>query len=633
MSVLSFLKKPSRVGILLGLLCAVAAEAVAQLAPFRGLEEWVQDAAFAFRGKRTTRARVILIGLDDQSLDDVKKPLVYTSPEIATVVAFTKAQGATAIGLDIIVPESLKSLPELEADGVGDATKLGALIQDAGNVVLSEWKLEDRWLLPLPQWRLKALMEPGPTDSGFVNLTEDDDHYVRRQQLLIPDGGQGRMQFALALFAKAQHIKEVKWEEADQTLRLDGERIPLDDEQKFRINFAGPPGTFPVMPLREALAAASGGKKMPEFSGSIVIIGVTARSQQDYHATPFANNFGRSFYSSSSGLMSGTEIHAHVIATLQDRAYIVAPPWAASFAVLLVIGAVLGRVFAKWNLIWGFGIAVVHHFSWKYLCFAALAYFNWRCEIVAMLLMGMLLYSSTFMYRWWTTRHSLSVGQSENVAHYLEDDPGQLDRQGKNCHVSVLFADIRSFTNFSANHSAREVVALLNAYFTALVPVIDEYGGTLNQYMGDGVMVIFGAPTERNDHAKQAVLAAVAMVRRICALEDQWADLDFPDLKIGVGIHTGQVVAGMVGSPKRLDYTAIGDTTNTASRIEAQTKEFDVAILISAETYRALPSKERAAMGCAAEGKLVLLKGKPQPMMLHIVSVIDEPIKGADTSR
>src|SRR4029077_18676125 len=121
---------------------------------------------------------------------------------------------------------------------------------------------------------------------------------------------------------------------------------------------------------------------------------------------------------------------------------------------------------------------------------------------------------------------------------------------------------------YSESHAPHQVVALLNEYFAVIVPIIENHGGTLNQYMGDGIMVIFSAPTEQANHALRAVETAVDMVRRIHELRDTWTRHDNPRFRVGVGVHTGQVVAGAVGSPRRLDYTVIGDTVNVASRIE-----------------------------------------------------------------
>src|SRR5262249_48080910 len=155
--------------------------------------------------------------------------------------------------------------------------------------------------------------------------------------------------------------------------------------------------------------------------------------------------------------------------------------------------------------------------------------------------------------------------------------------------------------------------ALLNAYYGVIVPIIEEHGGTLNQYMGDGIMVIYGAPARCAYHALRAVRTAAAMVRRVHELSGRWAGLcdpafrwpdpKHPEFRIGVGIHTGKVVVGSVGSPKRLDYTAIGDTVNGAARIEAENKRLGSEILISAQTRAALPEMERERLGVCSESE------------------------------
>src|SRR5262249_28730815 len=156
----------------------------------------------------------------------------------------------------------------------------------------------------------------------------------------------------LALFAKAQNVK-VDWDSERQVVRLGNEQVSLDQEQKLRINFVGPPGTFKVIPLSEALEAARGKRTLAvDLRGCIVIIGTTARSQQDYHATPYANNYARPLYRDSFGLMSGSEIQANLIATLHDRAFIYFLPRPVSVSILLLLGTTLGWAFARLNLTW-----------------------------------------------------------------------------------------------------------------------------------------------------------------------------------------------------------------------------------------------------------------------------------------
>src|SRR4051794_18456574 len=215
----------------------------------------------------------------------------------------------------------------------------------------------------------------------------------------------------------------------------------------------------------------------------------------------------------------------------------------------------------------------------------------------------------------------MGVVKSEAVALALENDPHKLDPGGEEREVTVLFADIRNFTDFSEKHTAHEVVALLNAYFNAVVPLIEAEGGTIDKYMGDGIMVLFGAPATQPDHALRGVRAAVAMVRKVHELKGDWLKLGNPEMRIGVGVHTGKVVVGAIGSRRRLDYTAIGDTVNAASRIESENKPQGTDVLISAATYRTLPAGEAERLGCTTEPRRVHVKGKAEELLLYPVVV------------
>lgn len=621
MSPLSTLSKHVGRGARWGVLCALAAWLLTRPPLLKGIDEWLFDGCFHARGPRPTQARVVLVGLDAVSLDQLGKPAAFLSPELAEVVRSLKQQGAAAIGIDLIVPASLEQSGEysrfLEADPMGQA------IMEAGNVVLAkEWLRapgdgtgREGWLLPLTPWRLKSLADPEPTDLGFLNLTEDRDHFFRRQQLVGPDGD---LHFALALYAVANHL-DVRWEHG---LWVGDRRVPLDEDQCLRVNFVGPPGTFPVVPFADALAAARGQRPPPvDVQGAVVLVGATSRSMQDYHATPFGNRFYPWVFGEDSGLMAGTELHGHILATLVDGAYLRPLPGWLSLLLLLAVGSLLGDLLGRLNLEWGTVTALVHHLGWLAVALAAFAWFRLRVEMVPMLLLGILVWGFTFGLRWRRLRGMLGVVQSEAIARSLEAAASPQEVRGQTRIVTVLFADVRNFTSFAESHSPQDVVALLNAYFGAIVPVIEEHGGTLNTYMGDGIMVIFGAPEPCPDHALRAVRCAVAILGRVRGLRERWAALGFPGFRIGLGMHTGEVVIGMVGSPSRLHYTAIGDTVNGASRIEAENKQRGTDILLSAQTRDALPEAERYRLGVSAVHAPVLVKGKSQPLDVYPIDV------------
>jgi CHASE2 domain-containing sensor protein len=318
--------RPAR-GALIGLLCALVTWGLAQVPMMRGLEDWLLDGSFVLRGKRATATKVLLVDIDDQSLDQLKKPLLFLSPELAEIVGYLNDQGAAAIGLDVLIPQSYSSLPALQAGAEGDATTLGLAIERSGKVVLPEWRVEGATLRPLVQWQLKSLGDPDPdgTDIGLVNLTEDGDQFVRRQQLAARTGEDTMSYlFALALVARSRQTP-VSWDPERKQLRLGGQAIPLDRDQMLRINFVGPPGAFPTTKLSQVLEAARRGQALPGIHGAIVIIGSVGAAGQDVQNTPYSNRYADYLHRLGGGLMSGPELHANTIATLQDRAFITTP--------------------------------------------------------------------------------------------------------------------------------------------------------------------------------------------------------------------------------------------------------------------------------------------------------------------
>jgi adenylate cyclase len=173
----------------------------------------------------------------------------------------------------------------------------------------------------------------------------------------------------------------------------------------------------------------------------------------------------------------------------------------------------------------------------------------------------------------------------EYVVKQLLEDPDSFKLGGANQMITVLFADIRGFTAFSENENPEKVVGLLNQYFSAMSEVIFDHGGTLDKYIGDGLMALFGAPTATPDDARNALNAAVAMQKRLVTLNAELVEQGYASVAIGIGLHTGVATIGYIGSEKRSEYTAIGDTVNLASRLESNTDGLE--ILISEATANA----------------------------------------------
>jgi adenylate cyclase len=318
--------------------------------------------------------------------------------------------------------------------------------------------------------------------------------------------------------------------------------------------------------------------------------------------------------------MSGPEVHANVLATLHDRAFITTPWWLSSLPWFLALGAALGHAFFRLGLGSGFLLAVLHHFGWKAFALVAFLYGHWRVEMAGMLLLGAMAYSLAFAWRWRVLRRVLRAVKSAPIAQALESDPGQLTLGGESRVVTVLFADIREFTTFSEHRTPARVVALLNAYYAVVVPIIEAEGGVIDKFLGDGLMVLFGAIPDRADHADAAVRAALAIVRAIGDNQTVWARHEFGGLRIGIGIHTGPVLLGAVGTPTRLDFTAIGDTVNAAARVEGENRRLGSSILITDATFGALSAGQRGRSGILERAVTATVKGKQAELRLHVVT-------------
>jgi adenylate cyclase len=579
----------------------------------QGVENWCQDECFGWRAKRASKAKVVVVGLDDATLAGLPKPLTFLSPELGEVIDFLHDRGAAAIAVDITVSEELDGFEGLKGEEFCRAASR------AGNVVLPIYRAGGRVVRPLTAWRACA------SGLGLVEMSPDPDHFLRRQVLAGQAGDEDYYQLAVALLKAAGRVDDAQ---PDGELRVNGRLVPLEADGSVRVNFMGPPGTVEEVSFKDVLAARRGGPPPDaSFADAVVVIGGTAAALGDWHATPFANGTLRTLWARTPALMSGPEFQAQLAAALDDGAFLTTPVWLSSLPWSVAMGGLLGAALSRLSLAQGAVLAITHHFGWKLVCLAAFWWAWWRVEMVPMLLTGGVCFTAAFAFRWRWLRRTFGAFKGESIARALEDDPEHRFRRGEERELTVLFADVRDFTTFSEAHQPREVVALLNAYFDAVVPVLEHFGGALNQYMGDGVMVLFGAPDARPDHAEQAIRAAIELVRRVHDLKPQWEALGMPEFQVGVGVHTGPAVVGAVGSQNRLDYTAIGDTTNIAARIEAANKVMkpQSEVLASAETVGKLSGPLKQRLGVAAEPEPIQVKGRRGAVTVYRVPVDQGP--------
>ncbi|HQC10828.1 MAG TPA: adenylate/guanylate cyclase domain-containing protein, partial [Smithellaceae bacterium] len=201
---------------------------------------------------------------------------------------------------------------------------------------------------------------------------------------------------------------------------------------------------------------------------------------------------------------------------------------------------------------------------------------------------------------------------TSSVINEMLKDPGKLKLGGDKKDLTVLFSDIRGFTTISEKMTPEELVALLNEYLTTMTNQVFHYDGLLDKYMGDAIMAVFGAPLDQPDHAERACRTALAMMKELRKLQDKWKAEGRPVFDIGVGLNSGDMVVGNMGSEMRFDYTVMGDMVNLGSRLEGTNKEYGTNIIISEFTYE----KVKDAM-CCRELDGVRVKGKLKPVKIY----------------
>lgn len=409
------------------------------------------------------------------------------------------------------------------------------------------------------------------------------------------------------------------------------------------LNFWGPAGSFPTFSYTRVLNDMTPGQLRTAFKDRIVFVGATAAILKDnFPMPPIALPEGG--YSDE---ISGVEMHASAAAMLLDGVTLREAPLGDTLAVLWAMtlscaflnlalrerAAIWGRVAqGNWRE-WGFRLAragQVHDLVWlgttltaallpiaifwkvgQYMFNAGFwmpcGYVVWSTGVATLLTLARNFAEESAERR--KTEAQFARRVSREVMDELLSHPEEEYPKPRRVEASVLFADLEGFTTFSENHQPEDVVAALNELFGRLEPLMYEYGATVDKYIGDAIMAFFGIPIRRHDHAARALACAVAM---------QDATLEFRadtgiEFYLRVGVHTGDVIVGCIGSVDRADYTVIGDTVNLASRLEGKNKDFGSWILCSRQTVEAAPDV------VWAEPARAQIKGKAEAVDVFIV--------------
>jgi adenylate cyclase len=502
------------------------------------------DARFSVRGKQAPPSGVVLVGIDNVTINEMRNHEIKTEFPFprrydAIVIERLLHAGAKVIAIDMEFAS--------ETDPADDNALIEAIERAHGKTVLATADIGEGGSTPVLGGN-ERLHEFGARP-GEVILPEDSDGVTRRFSYSA-DGLQSFPVVAVEV-ATGHHVP---------ASRFEGGTLPID--------FVGPPGSVTELPYWDVW---QDNFTPSAVRGKIVIVGATAPILKDLHPTATSGN----------GVMPGPEIWANATATLLKGVPLKDVSGALNLLLIVLMGALTPlsslRVRPRRALADALAAAILFTVLTQLLFNSGwIISFVYPLLALALGTLGTLaiLYLSEAIERQRTHDVFSRFVPADVVDQVMArtDENLRLGAVERDC--TVLFSDLRGFTSFSENQPAERVIEVVNCYLNEMTEAIMSAGGTLIAYMGDGIMAVFGAPLEQPDHADRALTAAVEMIGPRLAkfngwLKEQGHEHEFA---MGVGINSGSVMAGNIGSEQRVEYTALGDTTNTASRLEGMTK-------------------------------------------------------------
>jgi adenylate cyclase len=644
------------------------------------LETLSLDFRFKLRGPRTVGPHVVLVAIDEKSLREIAQ-WPWPRDLQAQLVEKVHADGASVIGMDMIFSEPettpyLRDLQEIHAvqrradrpnrgvqtilaDKLARARtdpRLAKSIGSAGNVVLAY-----PFLVPLTA--------SPPTEAPPRPPFHSQSYFITTKGALSPEALQPYEAFSvtpplsvlaekamglghvysipdwdgitryeyLALRYNDQYYPSFPLEIARVYLRVPPERmvlllgegvqladrlIPMDQKGRMLVNYLGRERMFPYVSATDVLH-----DRVPAgtFQDRVVIIGTAALGTYDQKITPFSNNF------------PGFEKNATVVENILDGKFVKKTLWSGPLdvAVILLFGLGLGYVLPRQGALAGAllaSAAVVGHAAvTQYLFITSGIWIEGVIPLLTAFLTFMVILVLRFMTEEKQSREIRAIFSSyvsPSIVEELIRDPAKTKLGGQHRELTMLFCDVVDFTRLNEQRPAEEVVAQLNEYLTAMTEVIFRWNGTLDKFVGDGIVAFWGAPVEQPHHVELAVKCALHMRKRLEELQVKWRSEGIISFSCGIGINTGPVLVGNIGAQgKKMDYTVIGDHVNLTARVEALTRSTGCPIIITEYTARYLKElisrpdlhDNRGRLGHVSLRKLgsVKVKGKDRSVIVY----------------
>lgn len=576
------------------------------------------DYRFLWRGIEEPDDRIVILGVDDKSLDKIKDPMIFWRPHFAKVIKKLAESGAKSVGLDFVFALALKK----SIDGLDYDRIMAMALKEADNVILTKTFKHDKEsnsyfvTETIPRLRFAANRHY----SGFANLTNDPDNCVRRQALMIQDeNGKGHLAFGLAILAKYfDKLGKESINTIGQKIVVGDINIPINRYGEMITNFAGPSGTFPHISFYDAWRLADSDDSTffrDNFAGKIVLIGTTNIMHQDFKPTPF---FGAKNYREIRSTY-GIEIWANVVNTILKGSYIFRlSHWQISLIIFLC-GIFIAFISLQFSLLASSIVITLLGMGYTFVCVALFIKYDVWVDIVAPLIVMPLTYGVIFTYRYNIESKKKAVVKNlfqyylhPSVVNELLANPESVKLGGVKKNLTMFFSDIAGFTTISEQMGPEELVGLINDYLTDMSNIIIKNEGTIDKYEGDAIMSFFGAPIDLENNALSACYSAIECHKHLKVISRKFKEKGWPEIDARIGINSGTVVVGNMGGENRFDYTVLGDDVNLASRLEGANKVYSTNIMIGESTYEQAKSDV-----VARELDIIRVKGKSRPVKVY----------------
>jgi len=567
--------------------------------PIESLELGARDTLMRVRGVRPTSGNIVIVAIDDASFQWTKYEWPWPRAYLAQIVDAVNKGGARVVGVDIFLTEAGK-------DPGGDEALAQALSQSPSSV-------SDLQIFRDPQQGTVSLSLPiQPYQNalkamGITSLIQDKDAVTRSIQAYDTYGNQ--VYYNWAFQVASQYLKVPPPSDINQNgLTFNGQQIPLHNGSLL-VNYNGPAGTYPAYSAYQVVLGDVLQENPNAFKDKIVLIGATTITLHDVYATPF----------SAQQPMPGVEVVANAVDTILNGNYLrETPPWAALLIIIgmAILASFISRIQRPSLTILLMAVGMILYGVITYLVFITKGLYIPTVTPQLMLFLGVVLPTLEQSVSQELEKRRVRNLFSRFISPEMVDQLIQtqdINSLNKRANLSILFSDIRGFTTLSEKLSPEEVVSVLNPYLEAMTKVIEKFGGTVDKYEGDAIVAFFGEPVVHEDHALRAVRTAVEMRQALAELHQLWEKQGRPfRIEIGIGVNSGEVFVGLLGSAQRINYTIIGDNANLASRLQDLTKTYQWPILISGSTYDQVKDEFEADLADS-----VIVKGRSEAVKVY----------------